>query len=102
MAWKVDRWNELRNDRATAVRSFANPRLAFDAAWDQMGDFIKRSIRNPSAGDRDEPSDEQQFKIIVETRAGRKVGFELRYDYFIGGPNNDWETNSIFWRIREE
>jgi len=108
MAWRVDRRNEARQQTQTAPQSFNTARQAFDAAWDNMGAFIKASIRAGNRGDIDNPGSESAYKIRVETRMGgpRKVGFELRFDYPTGTPPNNpegtWETNSIYWQIRQE
>ncbi len=108
MAWRVDRFNKIRNETETAPESFNTGVEAFDKAWDNAGTFIKNAIRQTEFGnDESPPGPSHRFKVYVEYRATQQVGLELRYDYPTGTPPNNlpegtWETNSIFWHIREE
>lgn len=113
MAWRIDRRNENKNENVTAPQSYATAQEAFDAAFDNIGAFIKQSIRRAqNYGDVDGPAGSgtdgsgQKYKLYIDYRGGpRPILFELRYDYPMLPPPNpggDWETNSIFWRLRQE
>lgn len=107
MVWRVDRHNQSRNETQTAAQSFATAAEAFDLAWDNMGVFVKNSIRSSDFGDDQNPrSADARYKIIVEYRVIEQVGFTIRYDYPTGTPPNNpegtWETNEISWRLRQE
>ena len=114
MAWRVDRFNEVRNETQTAAQVFATGVEAFDAALDNLGTFIKDVIRNPGFGDDTTPPGNDaaegrghRVKVWVEYRTDKPhLGVEMRYDYPTGTPPNNpegtWATNSIHWRIRQE
>jgi len=108
MVWRVDRFNEIRNETDVAPQSFATGVEAFDAAWDNCGAFVKNSIRGSEFGDDENPpSLSHRYKVYVEYRIGQPVGMHLRYDYPTGTPPNNlpegtWDTNNISWTIREE
>lgn len=101
MPFKVRRINEQRQTSQDSPQTFANRRLAFDAAWDNAGAFIKANIRAAHTGDPDNPpSIDARYKIWVELRPGHGRGIELRFDYpEPGGPVGRNESNSIYWRI---
>lgn len=107
MAWKVDRYNRVQNDTQTAAPDYATGVLAFDAAWDNCGTFIKNAIRQSGWGDDSGPTGEEaKFKVYIETRTVQQVGVHLRYDYPTGTPPNNpegtHETNDISWTLRFE
>ncbi len=97
MAWRIENRNELRQTRNTPPRVYQSMRLAFDAAWDEAGVFLKAQARSGSPGDRDGPPAEgYRMKVLVDFRPG-ELGLELRYDYPV--PGGVHETNSIWWNL---
>lgn len=114
MAWRIDRRNVMKNENTTAPQSYATVQEAFDATMDNIGAFIKQGIRRAQKyGDRDGPPGAgadgvgQKFKLYIDYRDNQPfpVQFDLRYDYPVAEPpnhNNEFETNDIFWRLRQE
>jgi len=107
MVWKVDRHNQLKGETITAVPDYITGALAFDAAWDNCGDFVKNVIRtNNEFGDIDNPPSGDSFKLYVRYEVAMGSGTELRYSYPTGtpptNPEGTWITNSIIWSVREE
>ncbi len=101
MPFRVQRRNLLKGTAQDAPQEYVNRRRAFDAAYDNMGTFIKNSIRQGRAmGDIDNPpSQDFKYKIYVELRPQEGMRLELRYDYV--QPDGEWQTNSIVWAIIE-
>ncbi len=99
MPFQVRRRNALTGATVDSPQQYNTGPEAFDAAMDNIGTFIKNGIRGSSPGDNENPkSDDSQYKIYVRYRAGQGMQFELRYDFETAG---DWQTNSLFWLIRE-
>jgi hypothetical protein len=104
----------MKNENTTAPQSYATAEEAFDAALDNIGTFIKNGIRRAqNYGDADGPPGAgadgvgQKFKLYIDYRDNQPhpVQFNLRYDYPVLPPPNpggDFETNDIFWRLRQE
>jgi hypothetical protein len=107
MVWKVRRTNQATGSDQVAAPDYATGSEAWDAAYDNMGVFIKDIIRRSDFGDTENPpSNNAAFKIKVDYRTTTiNFGFELRYDYPTGTPPNNpegsWDTNSIRWTIEE-
>lgn len=107
MVWKVDRHNELKNETIVGAANYTTGVLAFDAAWDNCGDFTKNIIRSTNEfGDIENPASGDAFKLYVRYETAQGAGIELRYSYPTGtpptNPEGTWLTNSITWIIREE
>ena len=100
MAYRIRRTNQKTGGDVTAPQQFATAGDAFDAAWDNMGQFLKNQHRGNSPGDVDgPPSAGSKYKIYIETRPNRGIGFHLRYDYPTGDPADPMNTNNITWRL---
>jgi hypothetical protein len=100
MPFRVRRHNEKRSQTQTAPTIYQTRADAFDAAWENMGQFIKDGIRAGHAGDADSfPSNDWRFKIWVETRLPDAFGFRLVYDWPTTDPADPADTNVISWRV---
>lgn len=107
MVWKVDKHNELTGITTTAVPNYATGALAFDAAWDNCGSFVKDVYRSTSKfGDIETPPSGDTFKLYVNYQTLQSAGVELRYSYPTGtpptNPEGTWVTNSLIWVVREQ
>lgn len=106
MAWKVDRYNQITDTLQTAPANFATGAEAFDAAWDNCGQWVKNTIRQNQWGDNENPPAPGTFKIYVKYAAGQTAGVIARFSYPTGTPpdnlDGDFETNEISWTVRFE
>jgi hypothetical protein len=111
MPWKVDRYNNKTNNLQTATPNYATGVEAFDAAWDNCGQWVKNTIRQNQWGDNENPpAPVHTFKIYVDynTTDAATMGAAViaRFSYPTGTPptneGGDWETNEISWSVRFE
>lgn len=113
MPWRIDRMNMNKGETQTAPGSYTTAQEAFDVAMDNVGQFIKDSIRRTqNYGDLDGPAgsgtggEGQRYKVYVDYTGGATpLQLTLRYDYPLQplpNPGGEWDTNDIHWRLRQE
>lgn len=110
MAFRVQEENSLLGTSELLPGQETTPQKAFNraierfVAWTQGGwNWNSNSPRpnDPNLGDINGPAPGGKYKVLINTKDPANLHINVRFDYFIGGPNNDWETNDIYWRVVE-